>query len=140
MHAHPQLEHDIQNRARWLADALARAAGAPDGLCEARDAIAKTAAATPPPIDQMTWFALQRVSAQTNLSAFQLTSAGQAVPENSLVWVSDKVEVNPDDAKTLAKSLLFVAKPEWNEAVAEQRAALNAEASNGERRPKAPGR
>jgi hypothetical protein len=119
----PEVEHDIQNRTRWLAEALAAKSGAPDGFCAARDAIIAQAASTPPPVDIMTWFAMERLAIKAGIKAVRMENYKQPIEAGCLVWVSPLLEVNPGDVAELGKASLVIAGDEWQQALEQARSA-----------------
>lgn len=124
MLSHPAVEFEILTRARWLATQLTNS-----GMdIEAGDFIKhldEQIAAERPSPDMATWFAMERVAGNTGAKAVRFISPGQNVEEADMVWVSEHIEPNENDAKALAGVHLVVANEAWQQAIAQVKAKAN---------------
>lgn len=110
----PQAEFDIRARTRWLAEALAASSNLPIDFPAVLGQIQAEATSLPPEVDQLTYFALERLSQKVGLPVAKFERPGQTVVPASLVWVAPNIQANADDARELAKAAFVVASPDWS--------------------------
>jgi hypothetical protein len=115
-------EFDIQSRVRWLAHALASTTNAPVDFEKIVAGFEKELSQTPPSADQLSWFALERLSNRTGLRALKLEYPGQSITGASLIWVSPAITPNEQDAASLGGAAIVVAAPEWGKLIQEAKA------------------
>ncbi len=121
---HPQAEFDIRLRQRWFAEALAAQSNL---SIDPKLLTSEDLSDVAPPVDDVSWFALQRLAKHVGLTAVRFEREGDATAGASLVWVSPSVTPNENDAKEIARfSLLVVASDEWTPYLNKARADIKA--------------
>ena len=119
MHSHPLAEFDILSRTRWLAEALASESNL--DLTALVEDIRQDANQTAPEPDEVSWFAMQRLSQKSGLRAMRFERPGQSIAGVSLVWVARSIQANPEDAKILARATLVLATDDWKSLIQQAR-------------------
>lgn len=119
MHSHPLAEFDILSRTRWLAEALASQSNL-DLTALVEEICQETAQSAPEP-DEMSWFAMQRLSQKSGLRAIRFERPGQSIAGASLVWVARNIQANLEDAKILASATLVLATDDWTSLIQQAR-------------------
>ena len=125
MLSHPALEFEILTRARWLATQLANV-GMDINTDRFIQQIDEQISGEQPNPDTSTWFAMERVAGNTGLKAVKLISPGQNVEGADMVWVSEHIEPNHEDATALAGVPLVVANDAWQQAIAQAKVEASA--------------